>query len=113
MSRYQYRRVAIGSIEQEANKSHFAWIRDWSKTRQKHSKKHDIRNPYGNVPKVRKRRMSISCPSTPIRLPSTTTTQLLSEAAEKLLGSSGNNNNEERGVDEGTCVILETRGFSN
>ena len=42
-----------------------------------------ICNPYGNV--YRKRRMSISCPSTPIRGSFKPIAQLLAEVSEKLL----------------------------
>ena len=104
MSRFKYRRVAIGNIEDDANRSHFAWIREWSQTRQKHLKKHNISNPYGRV--SMKRRMSISCPSTPVSVHSQITTQLLAEASEKLLGSSETSDDEQRGVEEGRLFLL-------
>ena len=84
MSRYKYRRVAIGNIEDEANRTHFTWLRDWSNMLQKHSRKKDISNPYGKWQR-KKRRFSISCPGTPIGVRSTNTGQLLVEASEKLL----------------------------
>ena len=93
MSRYKYRRVAIGNIEDEVNKTHFTWIRDWSNMLQKHSRKKDISNPYGKW-QPRKRRLSLSlslsCPGTPVGAHSRNTEQLFVEASEKLLQKHNN-----------------------
>ena len=98
MSRRKYRRVAIGNIEDEVNKSHFAWIRDWSNTLQKHARKKDLRNPY-EAWKPKKRRLSISCPGTPIGFHSRNTEQLLVEASEKLLQNCSGEDEDDADVD--------------
>ena len=98
MSRHKYRRVAIGNIEDEVNKSHFAWIRDWSNTLQKHARKKDIRNPCGAW-KPKKRRLSISCPGTPIGFHSRNTEQLLVEASEKLQKCSDHDEDDDKEYD--------------
>ena len=64
----------------------FIRINSLSFKRGKHVREKQIRNPYGNV--YRKRRMSISCPSSPIGGKFKPIAQILAEVSEKLLEES-------------------------
>ena len=63
--------------------SNFVWMGNIPNDMLKALKHKHICNPYGNV--YRKRRMSISCPSTPIRGSFKPIAQLLAEVSGKLL----------------------------
>ena len=61
----------------------FIRINSLSFKRKKNSRKKHISNPYGNV--YKKRRMSVSCPSSPIGGNFMPISQLLTEVSERLI----------------------------
>ena len=98
MLKNKYTRI----LASEENKDEFAsakmsnlvWIDNISNERFKFLKDKRISNPYGNV--YHKRRMSISCPSTPIRGQLKPVAQLLAEVSDKLLEESENIENSNK-----------------
>ena len=87
MSKHNYTKIpSIGENKDEfasTKMSNFVWMGNIPNDMYKALKDKHICNPYGNV--YRKRRMSISCPSTPIRGSFKPIAQLLAEVSEKLL----------------------------
>ena len=74
--------------------SNFVWMDNIPNDMYKALKDKHICNPYGNV--YRKRRMSISCPSTPIRGSFKPIAQLLAEVSEKFLEETENESHNTR-----------------
>ena len=103
MSKHKYTRIpAIDEKKDEftfTKMSSLVWIENISNERFKFLKDKRISNPFGNV--YHKKRMSISCPSTPIRGKFKPVAQLLAEVSEKLLEESESSENKKKSQSPG------------